>query len=354
MSQRLLPIGLRRTALVGVSAALLLVAGAAVPAGADSSGGSSRAAVSRSGGSSSGSSSGSGVSSRSSGSSTRSSGSVRSRGSSGAGSSRSSGRAVVTRPSLGRSRSGGSWSHGHHGHYYGSHYGFSLGFFGYWPYWGWGYPYYGPPYGYYPPVVYASSPGYGMGALDLNVRPKQTEVYVNGQYVGLVKQYDGFPGYLWLESGVYEVAFYRPGFRTVTREFEIFTGMVLDVSIEMTPGEAVQPTRPEVAQAPPRPQPAPQPGTVYERPQEPTPAPPAGQSSRVDLTIEPAEASVYLDGRFVGTGRELAGGLPVGSGEHVVEVVLPGYEQETVRFEVRPGLDAAVDVRLEPLDSAGG
>lgn len=82
------------------------------------------------------------------------------------------------------------------------------------------------------------------------------------------------------------------------------------------------------------------------------PAEPA--AGRVDLSVEPAEASVYLDGRFVGTGSELADGLTVASGEHVVEVVLPGYEQETVRFEVSPGVASAVEVRLEPLGPAGG
>lgn len=344
------PTRFHRPLLAVLAGAMLVAAVAAAPLAADSAAGSSRSQVSRSSGSSSRGS----ASSRGGASSTRSGGSVSSRSS---GSSHTSSRgAVVTRPSYGQPGGSGSHGgyHGHHGSYghYGSYYDFRFGWFGYYPYWAWGYPYYG--YGYYPPVVYASTPSYGMGALDLNIQPKQTEVYVNGQYVGLVKQYDGFPGYLWLESGVYEIAFYRPGFATVTREFEIFTGMVLDVSIDMQPGEAIQPQRPE-----PRPADAGYRGYV---PREPasevptTPAPPAGStvSGRVGLSIEPIEASVYLDGRFVGTGRELAGGLDVDSGQHIVEVVLPGYEQETVRFEVKPDSEARVDVRLEPTATAGG
>jgi hypothetical protein len=364
------PTDLRRLTLVAVAATALVVAVAAVPAEADSSGSSSRGQVSRTSGSSggdSGSSSRSGVSSRSGGSSSRSGSSssqggsaVRSR-SSGSSVSGSGGRAVVTRPSHGRVPP--RWSGGGHHYYHGyphSYYDFRFGFYGYYPYWSWGYPYYG--YGYYPPV-YASTPGYGMGALDLNVQPKQTEVFVDGQYVGLVKQYDGFPGYLWLESGLYQVAFYRAGYETVFREFEIFTGMVLDVAIEMVPGEAVLPQRAEPRPAvqsaegrEPRVMTTPSEGAPvpYEPSREEPRAPVQAASTHVDLSVEPEEASVYLDGRFVGTGRELAGGLAVAAGQHVMEVVLPGYEQETVRFEARVGLDSAVDVRLEPVGSAGG
>lgn len=359
----------RRHFVVALSAAALLLAGGAAAVAADSGASSSRTEVSRGSGSSggggsssSGSSSRSGVSSRGSSSSSQSGGGVRSRSSSTSSSSRSPGRAVVTRPSHGRVPPRWNGSHYYHGHY--PYYDFRFGYFGYYPYWYWGYPYYG--YGgYYPPVVYASTPGYGMGALDLNVRPKQTEVYVNGQYVGLVKQYDGFPGYLWLESGVYQIAFYRPGHETVFRELEIFTGMVLDVAVDMVPGEAVLPQRAEQGVAVPDasgrdPRDMTIPGQraplPYEAPREESRAPATAETvpGRVDLSVEPGEASVYLDGRFVGTGRELSGGLPVASGEHVVEVVLPGYEQETVRFTVTPGAEAAVDVRLEPLGSAGG
>jgi hypothetical protein len=193
-----------------------------------------------------------------------------------------------------------------------------------------------------------------MGALDLNVDPKQTEIFVNGQYVGLAKQYDGFPGYLWLESGLYEIGFYRPGYETVTRQFEIFTGMVLDVALDMTRGEAILPGRPETPAQVRTPE-SRLPGQAPEGYGSTAPSAPREETSgRLELSVEPAGASIYLDGRFVGTGDELAGGLAVAAGQHVVEVVLPGYEQETVRFDVDPGLNAAVEVRLEPLGPAGG
>ncbi len=338
--------------LVSMAAVLVLLAATLDPGPLGA--GEGRAAVTRpSGGSSSGSGS---ISSGSSSSGSGSSGSGRStisndsRGSAGPTrpSGDSSGRTVIR-----DDRRTQHSHHGHHGHHGTIHFGFrsyypwhSSWYWGPWGYGPWGYGTWGHPYGYghhgYP-VTYAGSPGYGMGALDLNVRPKDAEVHVNGQYVGLVRQYDGFPGYLWLERGTYEIAFYRPGHQTVTRPFEIFTGLVLDVSIDLPPGEAVLPARSEGYAAPQVPSGVPA--------EIPAGAAPATEAARVRLEVLPREASVYLDGRFVGTGEELArlhDGLIAEPGAHVVEVVGPGRVPETVHFELGPGEEARIEVRLDP------
>ncbi len=82
-------------------------------------------------------------------------------------------------------------SYGHHGHSFG-HYGHSYGhrsFFG---------SHLGYHPGYYSGYYYAPNPAEelaratraarqsGLGALDLNIKPKKTAVYVDGQYVGVV------------------------------------------------------------------------------------------------------------------------------------------------------------------------
>jgi hypothetical protein len=121
-------------------------------------------------------------------------------------------------------------------------YGSSFFWHPYWGYWGWGHAW-GPGYGYYPPVNYSRTREYRMGALDLRVDPKRAEIYVDGQYVGLAKQYDGFPGHLWLESGVYEIAFYKPGYETQTRTVKVLTDLVLEMDIELLEGHAELPER---------------------------------------------------------------------------------------------------------------
>src|SRR5262249_49428693 len=51
------------------------------------------------------------------------------------------------------------------------------------------------------------------------------------------------------------------------------------------------------------------------------------------LEVQPLDAQVLLDGRPIGTGRELvAVAVPVGPGWHTVEVGAPGHYSYTGRF----------------------
>ncbi|TNF72376.1 MAG: PEGA domain-containing protein [Acidobacteria bacterium] len=70
---------------------------------------------------------------------------------------------------------------------------------------------------------------------------------------------------------------------------------------------------------------------------------------RVHLTVAPEDASVYLDGRFLGSARELAGlhaGLLVDPGQHSLEVVRPGFQPRELDFGVASGEDLDLEVAL--------
>jgi hypothetical protein len=82
------------------------------------------------------------------------------------------------------------------------------------------------------------------GALDLNVRPRTTEVYVDGEYVGLARSFDGWPDVLWLEPGSYDVSFYRDGYETVTRRLTVSDDAVMEVRERLRKGESVRPEPP--------------------------------------------------------------------------------------------------------------
>ncbi len=238
-------------------------------------------------------------------------------------------------------------------------------YFGFGRYYGWGahygyyYPYYyhpfywGVPY-YVPRRAYRE---YQLGAFDLNVRPKKTEVYLDGQFIGTAGQFDGFPDHLWLEEGSYELIFYRPGLGTERRVLSIYPGVVVDVRLRMQPGESVPPAeltsvrRAEGAMAEVR--------SAYERQkrQPASTAPEAGAEldtraapGRVRLSVLPADASVYLDGRLLGSGDELGrlhAGLVVEAGSHLLEVVRPGYATERREFAVEEGDEVELEVLLE-------
>ena len=188
-----------------------------------------------------------------------------------------------------------------------------------------------------------------MGGLDLNVKPKKAEVFIDGTPVGPVDRYDGFPGYLWLEPGSYELAFYLEGYETLTRRYSIYPGVVVDVKERLAPGAAVPPEPPELDEfswddsAPSAPPVAGEPPATGEELG-------GGEGvGRLQLSIRPGDTAVYLDGQFLGTGEELSqlsAGLVVEPGEHVLELVRPGYATEQVPIKVPAGERIDVDLTL--------
>ena len=135
--------------------------------------------------------------------------------------------------SYGHHGHGGHYGHyGHHGHYghYG-HHGYST------------YHYYGYTRFYDQSGQLYRGATDGLGALDLNVKPKNTQVYLNGHYIGVADNFDGFPRHLVLKKGTYELVFYNEGYRTVVREITVFPGAIIDIRFRLNPGESVPPEK---------------------------------------------------------------------------------------------------------------
>ena len=139
---------------------------------------------------------------------------------------------------------------------YRRHFGLHVSPFFWSGYWGWGWPYYGG--SWWVEAPYAGGP---WSAVDLNIKPKSAEVFVDGEYVGRVDQLDGFPRYLWVESGSRKLVVYKQGYESIARILELRAGEKLDLRLEMVPGEAktpeelmaqLEPTTTERAEAPRR------------------------------------------------------------------------------------------------------
>ncbi len=227
--------------------------------------------------------------------------------------------------------------------------------------------YYYNPYFHWYPIYYSHYPSRGyeeFGGLDLNVRPKKTEVWVDGQYIGTAGKFDGFPGHLWLEKGRHELIFLRQGFETVRREINVLAGLVIDVELDLVPGETVPAeeltvfdqeelvARSRSRERDERDERDQEDIRVRERgdPDDREPLAERLVPARVELRVEPLDASVYLDGRFLGTGRELSrlrSPLSISPGEHVLEVVRPGFDSVERTIWLEAGEEASVEVALE-------
>lgn len=304
--------------------------------------------------------------------------------------------------------------HGHDGFRGGFHgrgfYPLGLGFdFGYWPGlyfglgwgwgwdgWGWRYPY-GYPYGYGP---YGEGYGYpyagggggydhssrdDMGALDLDISPGDTEVYVNGEKLGTVDDYDGWPQYLWLPKGTYDIVFFREGYKTLARQVSVYPGLVIDMDDRLEHGQSILPQdlqtktherrddrlryerersdRIDRGQWDPRSRDddnwrdrahrgsdrTDQHGQSAGRGDDSNGRAVSGDSGWLRLSVDPEDSSVYLDGRFVGTGSELGSlqnGLKVSPGKHHLAVVRPGRKSVERDFDATAGSDVKLSIDL--------
>jgi len=228
------------------------------------------------------------------------------------------------------------------------------------------YHYYGHGYGNYYPESY--------GRLDFNVKPKKTtQVFIDGKYVGLAGSFDGWPGHLWLDRESYEVILYNPGYETIVRHVEVQPGIKIDINEVMQPGEST-PAEELSTAVPKEKKQAPRrttnrPPTRYpttERqvapPATPQPANPdimdaRSEPPRVRLSIKPKDASVYLDGHFLGVASEInerRNGILIDPGSHVLEVVRPGYTSREIEFDAESGKKIDLNVGLDNKGSKTG
>jgi PEGA domain len=108
------------------------------------------------------------------------------------------------------------------------------------PFWG---PYY--PYGYGYPYAYGYPYGvYGSGSVRTEIKPKQTQVYVDGYYAGVADDFDGAFQRLHTTPGGHTVTLRLEGYRTVTENIYVrpdSTAKLKETMEKLAPGEASQP-----------------------------------------------------------------------------------------------------------------
>ena len=114
----------------------------------------------------------------------------------GAGRTRPGGSGGGSRPhqASGHASYGHSGGHGHSGHhggyghygYYGGHHGYHLGYYG-WLGWPWGRSYGGWPVTVIREQLDADAPG----AVETDVTPKKADLFVDGQFLGQARDYNG-------------------------------------------------------------------------------------------------------------------------------------------------------------------
>jgi len=157
-----------------------------------------------------------------------------------------------------------------------------------------------------------------MGEIKLNGATKverDAGVWVDGQYVGYVKELKGDKKLLLL-PGKHEISARQSGYADFLTEVIVEPGQVqtLQVVMHLVPGAR-------------------------------TPA----ITSELKLTIQPGRAAVFLDGNYVGHASELGGAvhsLLVSPGKHHIKVELPGYRTFETEVTVLAGQKSEVKTEL--------
>lgn len=198
-------------------------------------------------------------------------------------------------------------------------------------------------------------------AARIQVEPRQAEVYVDGQFAGLVDDFDGISQRLYAKPGEHQVEIYLNGYQTAREKVLFRPGVTLKLKA------VLQPLAPGEAQ-PPRPQPASPPadsvpgsgtrGYSRQAPPDaisidPAPAQPDdGTAERsvfgtLSIRVQPRDAVVFVDGeRWEGGegGTRLV--IELAEGTHRVEVQKPGYTTYTTEIRVRRGRVTTLNVSL--------
>jgi hypothetical protein len=144
---------------------------------------------------------------------------------------------------------------------------------------------------------------------------KDSGVWIDGEYVGYVKELKGDKKILLL-PGKHEISVRQSGYADWVREIIVEPGQTHNVRVAMhlIPG-----------------------------------AHPPDVTATLKLTVQPGRAAVFLDNNYVGHAGELGGSvhsLLVSPGKHKVRVALPGYRTFETEVELLAGQKSEVKTEL--------
>lgn len=211
-------------------------------------------------------------------------------------------------------------------------------------------------------------------AVRIEVTPRESEVYVDGYYAGIVDDFDGVFQRLRLPSGGHDITVYLDGFRAFTQRVYLTPDSTFRIKHKMEPlaaGEIADarpiPTNPPQAAVDPQ-QPAPPRGPSGRRtplppdgpfprggPPQPRPLPPneprpdnpspdQATTGTLDINVQPADAEVLIDGQPSGGSGQFLVDVP--EGEHTIQVRKQGYVGYLTSVRVRRGETQPLTITL--------
>lgn len=232
---------------------------------------------------------------------------------------------------------------------YGGYAGWYSGWYGWSPY-----PFYAQPYPYY-----RYYPDY-RGSARLQVQPRETQVYIDGYFVGTVDDFDGWLQRLHVEPGEHDLELYLEGHRPFRQQVLFRPGATLKIAHVMqplgpgeSPGARPVPS-PRAAQPQPgagAPVPAPRRGEPMPLPRRGAPPAQAVESQTygaVAIRVQPADAEVIVDGERWESPDAGDLTLQLAEGSYRVEIRKEGFRPYSATVSIRSGETTSLNVSLSP------
>jgi hypothetical protein len=185
------------------------------------------------------------------------------------------------------------------------------------------------------------------GSVRVLVDPAESRVYVDGYYAGTVDDFDGLFQRLNVSSGRHEIALKLEGHKTHRMRVYVAPDSTLKLHHELEKGvgesfEDLSKDAPESEAR--RDEELDRRWSENEARAEKDELTAIG--GRLELSIRPEDASVYVDGAFRGSAVE-ASTLRLAPGRHRIEIVRPGYKTLEKEVEVAPGQTTNLKVELD-------
>jgi hypothetical protein len=143
-------------------------------------------------------------------------------------------------------------------------------------------------------------------------------VWVDGQYVGYVKELKGNKKLLLL-PGEHEIEVRQAGYLAQTEEVTVEPGQKTKIQIHLL--------------------------------RDPNAKFPSGVTSEIKLDVTPDRAAVFVDGGYVGTPQDFSGlgrAMVIAPGKHHIRIALAGYQDFTTDVNLRPRQKITIKTQLVP------
>lgn len=152
---------------------------------------------------------------------------------------------------------------------------------------------------------------------------KTSGVWVDGQYVGFVKELKGDKKLLLL-PGEHEIEVRQAGYSAIKEKVNVEPEKKTTIQIHLL--------------------------------RDPRAQLPHGATSEIKLEVTPDRAAVFVDGGYVGTPHEFGGlgrAMVIAPGKHKIRIALAGYQDFTTEVNLRPHQKITIKTDLLPGTQAG-